>query len=371
LFLVKLSTNIWRILGVLVIILFIFLFFKIVVYLGISLILFLLGYPISYRLSHFKVMGRHLPAAISSLITLAIFSGVVFVLFIVIVPPLANQIHFISTLNFGDVMNGILEQYPGIKRLLLRFGDVNELKATIAEQLRVYVNASNISLVVSDIFAYSGAIVGGTLCVLFITFFLLKDEHLVKESILLLSPSGYETSVSEIVRTTKDMLSSYFTALFSDMFIVGGSVMVALSLQGIENALIIAFCAGLLNMIPYIGSFITMIIAVTLGASSCISAGHYHLIGHVINTIFFTLLIINLIDAFIIQPLIFSNSVKAHPLEIFLVTLMAGTIGGVLGMIVALPAYTLIRIVSREFLRHLKFFRKISDAITPEQVNEL
>jgi predicted PurR-regulated permease PerM len=71
----------------------------------------------------------------------------------------------------------------------------------------------------------------------------------------------------------------------------------------------------------------------------------------------------NLIDGFVIQPLIFSNSVKAHPLEIFIVTLMAATIGGIPGMIVALPAYTLIRIVAKEFLTHVKFFRKISEKI--------
>jgi predicted PurR-regulated permease PerM len=107
-----------------------------------------------------------------------------------------------------------------------------------------------------------------------------------------------------------------------------------------------------------------MIIAVILGVSACISAGAYEQIGSTIYTIFFTLLTINLVDGFIIQPYIFSNSVKAHPLEIFIVTLMAGTLGGIFGMVIALPVYTIIRIIAGEFLSHLKFFRKISQNIT-------
>ncbi|HRH11987.1 MAG TPA: AI-2E family transporter, partial [Bacteroidia bacterium] len=99
------------------------------------------------------------------------------------------------------------------------------------------------------------------------------------------------------------------------------------------------------------------------GVSGCIHSGQYELIDPVINKIFFSLLSINLIDGFLIQPFIFSNSVKAHPLEIFIVTLMAAIIGGIPAMIVALPVYTLLRIVAGEFLTHLKFFRKISEKI--------
>jgi len=147
------------------------------------------------------------------------------------------------------------------------------------------------------------------------------------------------------------------------MLIVGGTVFIALSILGIKNAIIIAFIAGVLNVIPYIGSAVTMLVAIFLGVSGCISSGNYELIGPTINKIFFTLLSINLIDGFIIQPFIFSSSVKAHPLEIFIVTLMSAKIGGIFGMVVALPVYTLIRIVAKEFLTHLKFFKRISDTI--------
>lgn len=361
---VKLNFNIWRLLGFAAIILFIFYFFKIVVYLVVAVFLFLLGNPIANRLERLKFSRFQMPNALAALLTILAIVGVVVGLFFLLVPPLASEIGFISDLNFNDVMHSILNQYPSAKYLLHKLGNETELEQSISAQLNAHMNAENVSAILNHTLGYFGSALGGTLCVLFITFFLLKDENLVRESILVITPSESENAVKEIMRTSKKMLSKYFGALLLDMFIVGLSALIILSILGVKNALIIAFCAGILNMIPYIGSVITMIIAIVLGVSSCISTGSYELIGPVINKIFFTLLSINLTDAFIVQPLIFSKSVKAHPLEIFIVTLMAGTIGGIMGMVVALPTYTLIRIVAKEFLRHLKFFRKITDTIS-------
>ena len=360
---VKLKFNIWRILGLIAIAAFTVFFFKIVLYLAIALVIFLLGYPITSRLEKIKIGSKKIPDALAALITMLLVLGLLFGLFFVIVPPLFNEISFLSDLNFYDVFNNILNQFPSVKSFLLRFGNEEDLKQNLSAQLSNLINSNNVTELLNNTFSYFGSIVGGALCVLFITFFFLKDEQIVIDSLLLLSPSGTENAMREIFRTSKKMLSKYFVGLFIDMFIVGGSVFLLLSIFGVKNALIIAFCAGVLNVIPYIGSAITMVIAIVLGVSSCISTGSYHLIGTTINTIFFTLLTINLVDGFIIQPYIFSNSVKAHPLEIFLVTLIASKLGGIFGMVVALPVYTILRIVANEFLTHLKFFKKISENI--------
>ncbi len=359
----KFKLNIWKLLGFIAILAFSVFFFKILIYLGISLVLFLVGYPITYRIERIKIAGRKLPDTVAALLTIVIIIGVVAGLFLVIVPPLVNEVKFLSTLNFHDVIHNILVQFPGLKTALLKLGNEEDLKENISDQLKNFVNTDNIKLIVNDIFYYLSALLGGTLCVLFITFFLLKDEQIVKQSLLTITPSGMDNQMTDIFKTSKIMLSKYFAGLFLDMFIVSFSVMIILSILGIKNALLISFVSGLLNVIPYIGSFITLIVAVFLGVSGCISAGTYELIGPTINKIFFALLSVNLIDGLIIQPLIFSKSVRAHPLEIFLVTLMGATIGGIFGMVVALPVYTILRIVAKEFLTHLKFFKKISDTI--------
>ena len=108
---------------------------------------------------------------------------------------------------------------------------------------------------------------------------------------------------------------------------------------------------------------ITLIFALLFGISGCIEFNQYELISTTITKIVVILIGTNLIDAMIIQPTIFSNTVKAHPLEIFLVVLMAGSLGGVIGMIVAIPTYTLLRIIAKEFFSNLKFFKKITENI--------
>jgi predicted PurR-regulated permease PerM len=159
---------------------------------------------------------------------------------------------------------------------------------------------------------------------------------------------------------SRSTLTIYFLSLFLDMFIVAALALLVLSLLGIPNAFIIAISAGLLNIIPYIGPVIAVVIALFLSLSSCISAGEYHLFLPVASKVFFSLITINTLDGFVIQPILFSATVKAHPLEVFIVTLMAGTVAGIPGMVLALPAYTLLRIIAREFFSHLNFFRKLS-----------
>jgi predicted PurR-regulated permease PerM len=358
-----LKINIWRVLGVLAVIVFAVVFFKILIYLTISVVLFLLAYPLTYSIERIRIGKRKIPDGIAALLTILILIGLVLGLFFTIIPPLIQEMNFLSGLNFYDVLHNIINQFPMVKKTLMKFGSEEDLKQNLSSELNVYLNPKYISAAVNNVFTYFGSILGGTLCVLFITFFLLKDENIVKQSLLTISPSGREKEFRDIFKTSKRMLSKYFTALFIDMFIVGCLVMIVLSILGIKNALIISFAAGILNVIPYIGSVIVMILAIFLGVSGCISAGTYELIGPTISKIFFSLLTINLIDGFVIQPFLFSNSVKAHPLEIFIVTLMAATLGGIFGMVIALPVYTIIRIIAKEYLTHLKFFRKISQTI--------
>ena len=71
-----------------------------------------------------------------------------------------------------------------------------------------------------------------------------------------------------------------------------------------------------------------------------------------------------LLDNFILQPWIFSNSVLAHPLEIFIVILMGAQINGIIGMVLAIPVYTVLRVIARAFLSEFKLVQKITGGMT-------
>ncbi|MGE0569426.1 MAG: AI-2E family transporter, partial [Bacteroidia bacterium] len=344
----RVSTNIWRIIPVIILITLSIVFLKIVVYILISAVLFLIGYPITKKLQSIKIGKNTLPDWIASLLTILFLLIIISSLFFLILPPLIKQADVLSGLNFYDVLHNLLLQFPSLNNLIASLGNLDDFKLAISNQLKTVLNFTNFSLILNNLFSYLGTIVGGTLCVLFITFFFLKDERLLKESILAITPNESEENIKEILHKSKVMLSKYFGGLFIDMLIVATLATTLLSLFGIQNALIIGVAAGLFNVVPYIGSAITMCIAIFLGVSACIVANEYALISITITKIFFTLLSINLLDGFLIQPFIYSNSVKAHPLEIFIVVLMGATLKGIPGMIIALPSYTFLRIVAKE-----------------------
>ena len=70
-----------------------------------------------------------------------------------------------------------------------------------------------------------------------------------------------------------------------------------------------------------------------------------------------------LVDNFFTQPVIFAGSVKAHPLEIFVLISIAGSLAGITGMMLAIPAYSLIRVVAKEFLSGFKVIQALTDEL--------
>ncbi|MGZ3884044.1 MAG: AI-2E family transporter [Bacteroidia bacterium] len=342
----------------------VWLFWKVLIYLFISTVLFLIGSPLTGRIKRIRLGQAHIGNGLAALLTLLLMFAVFSSFFILILPPLVSQIGFMSKLNFYDVLHNILELNPGLKSALSNFGTEADLHNAVNGQFSNSFDFGTVSVIVNNLFAYLASFLGGLFCVLFITFFFLKDKQTVSEVMLLVTPQRYEHEIRDILHTSKKMLSNYFTGLLIDILIVGSLAGISLWMLGIKNALIIGFMAGLFNLIPYLGPIITLCFALFLGVSGCIELQQYDLISPTVGKIVCALLLINMADAVFLQPYIFSNRVKAHPLEIFLVTLMAGTIGGIGGMVVAIPVYTLIRIIAREFLSHFKFFKKLTESIS-------
>jgi predicted PurR-regulated permease PerM len=338
-------------------------FWKVLLYLIVSLVLFLIGSPLTARLKKIKIGKKGMSNALAATITLIAIFGLLCSVFVLILPPLIDQIDFMSKLNFYDVVHDILNLYPSLSGMLEKLGSEDALKTAINGQFETLFNFDNVSLMLNNVFSYLADILGGLFCVIFITFFFLKDKATVSNVVMLIVPQKYENETRDIMRTSKKMLSSYFIGLVIDIIIVGTLAGLTLWICGIKNALIIGFMAGLFNVVPYLGPIITLCFALFMGVSGCIELGQYDLISGTITKVICALLSINILDAVFIQPYIFSNTVKAHPLEIFIVILMAGTIGGIGGMVVAIPVYTLIRITAKEFLSHFKFFKKLTENI--------
>jgi predicted PurR-regulated permease PerM len=200
----------------------------------------------------------------------------------------------------------------------------------------------------------------GLFSVVFILFFFLKDSHLQDRIILALVNDKVTDRVEKSLDKTKSLLSRYFLGLLLQISILLIIYSIVLAIFDVENAFIIAFLCALLNLIPYLGPIIGGVLMLLLTMSSFIGADFSSVILPKTSYVMIGFVIGQLVDNFFSQPFIFSNSVKSHPLEIFIVILASGTLLGPMGMIIAIPLYTTIKVIAQEFLAENKIVKSLT-----------
>ena len=129
---------------------------------------------------------------------------------------------------------------------------------------------------------------------------------------------------------------------------------------GVHNAIVIAFLCALLNLIPYVGPLISASLVIILTMTSFLGQSFSDVILPKTIYVFIGFIIAQLVDNFVSQPIIFSKSVKSHPLEIFLIIIIAGILFGIIGMVVAVPTYTAIKVILKEFLSENKIVKRLT-----------
>ena len=144
------------------------------------------------------------------------------------------------------------------------------------------------------------------------------------------------------------------------MFIITLIVSTSLTILGVKNALLIGFFAAIMNVIPYIGPVIGAGFAVMITLSSNLDLPFYTEMMPLITKVLIVFGIMQLLDNVLLQPIIFSKSVKAHPLEIFIIVLVGAKLGGILGMVLAIPFYTAFRVIGKVFLSEFKVIQQLT-----------
>jgi predicted PurR-regulated permease PerM len=203
----------------------------------------------------------------------------------------------------------------------------------------------------------------GLMSVLFIAFFFLKDRNLFQQGILTFVPNNKESNTKRSIEKISDLLSRYFVGLFFQILILFIIYTIGLLIIGIENAVVIAFLCALINLIPYLGPLIGGAIMMLLVMTNNLGESFSVIVLPKLFYTFIVIAIAQLVDNFFSQPFIFSKSVKSHPLEIFLIIIIAGLLFGVVGMIVAVPFYTAIKVILKEFLSDNKMVKKLTQGL--------
>jgi predicted PurR-regulated permease PerM len=196
-----------------------------------------------------------------------------------------------------------------------------------------------------------------------LTFYFLLDESLVKDFVLVLTPESYVEDMRSVLHFSKHLLIRYFYGILMEVGIMMTIESTALLILDVPNAILIGFLGGLLNIIPYLGPLLGASIGMVLAGLSELAYGTYDDVFSSILSVAFVFLGANLIDNIILQPQIYSKSVKAHPVEIFLVIIIGGRIGGVVGMIFAIPFYTVVKVVAHQFMSRIKQTKEPVDIV--------
>ena len=333
--------------------LFLFAIKPVLIYLGIAAVLSLVARPL---LGIFRQRLK-LPNAIAVLMTMSLFILFLFGLISLFIPLVLKQSENLSLLNSQEFKNDLQNLFQKINSY---FSDRN---IDIFEQLKrldLLSNFNDIPNLFNAVLGGIGSVGIGLFSVLFISFFLLKDTQILHNSLFLLIPESKTSRVSKSLETIKDLLSRYFIGLILQITILFVIYSAVLLIFGIENAIVIALLCALLNLIPYIGPLIGGVLMLVLTMTENLNLNFQ---TEILPTTLYVMLgyaIAQLIDNFLSQPLIFSKSVKSHPLEIFLVILIAGLLFGVLGMVLAVPLYTVIKVVLKEFLTDNKIVKSLT-----------
>jgi len=298
--------------------------------------------------------------------------ALLFSFFRFLIPLLISELETLSQIDIEAVLQSI--ENP-LTRLLQLSGNEplevenRQLPDILIEQLSAKINFSQLPDIIADVAGTIGELLIAFFAISFITFFFLKEKNMFREGILLITPSELEKKVSHILDSISYLLRRYFIGLILEVFMVMMLDTLGLSLVGLEfnHAVIIGFFCGLFNVIPYLGPWMGAGVGLLIGAAVNINADFMSFTLPLLALMTAVFLSVQIIDNVLFQPLIYSSSVKAHPLEIFLVIMAAGSMAGIIGMFLAIPTYTIIRVIAKEFFENMKLVRKLTENLSKEE----
>ncbi|MCX6313033.1 MAG: AI-2E family transporter [Bacteroidetes bacterium] len=345
------------------------------IYLIVAAILAMITRPLENKLEKIKIGKKKMPRGIRAVVLLLGIYLVIFSFVAIFIPLFVDQAKIISNVDSKQLTTAFHEPIAQVQQAFVSMQQSNGKQETLEQYIQEgagkILNVTQISSFANSLFSLFGSTMIAFFAISFFTFFFIKDGPAILELLLLLVPTKSLKSVRNIFGESQTMLRKYFTGVLLDVLFVATFVSIGLAIAGVKNAFIIGFFAGIMNIIPYVGPLIGGAFAIVIGVSSNLTLDFYTGLLPLIEKIILVFVAMNLTDAFLVQPYIFSKRVKAHPIEIFLVVLVAGTVAGMGGMIVAVPLYTICRIIAREFLSKYRFVQRLTDELdgTSDQNN--
>ena len=365
------KNRIWLwLIGALVLGAIVYYFSDILTYILLAWVLSMLGRPLMNFLQN-KIRFRRwkMGAAGAAVMTILGFYLLIACIILLFVPTIVEQTRNLAGVDYAALGQKLEQPFADLDQSLHRYGLLEQgesLSTRIQMLLSTVFKPTLLGDVVTTVISAAGSLLVTFAVVTFILFFFLKDSNLFNGMLRSLVPNELEDKVMRTIEESSKMLTRYFGGLVIQIAFFTTILSLLLWIMGVENALLIGAFGGLLNVVPYVGPIMGAIFASFITVSSHLDM-EFDALGPLLLKVLFAFGATQFTDNNFLAPVIFSKSVKAHPLEIFLVTLIAAKLGGVIGMVLGIPVYTVLRVIASIFFSEFKLVKKLTQSMKEKE----
>ena len=347
-------------------------FRNIIAYILAAGVISLIGRPVVDLLNGIRIWKFRFPRALSSLLTLLLLYGLLALFFVIFIPLVTRQIDALSGFDASSIVQGLRDQLDKIDLAIRKVYKGMPADKTLYDiavtTITNILNPASITDFAGNIVTVLRKIIVAFVAITFLAFFFLKDEGLFKETVMVMVPDQYEKRIRNVLHSIKKLLIRYFIGIILQCSVVLINITIGMTIVGFpfHQALVMGLLVGIFNVIPYVGPWLGGSVAVLMGVATAVTSTGYPVIWLLIVYMVIVIAITQVVDNNLVQPTIYSRSVNAHPIEIFLVIFAVGSFAGIAGMILAVPAYTALRVFAREFFYNFGPVRKITSGFGKE-----
>ena len=273
------------------------------------------------------------PRALSILMIYIIVIALLSLIIVLMVPPIAEQLAQIAK-NFPIYYAKLTTGFANITS--------NDYTPTLPDALQTL--STTLGQTTKSVFATMAGVFGGIVSffvVLVITFYLTVEEKMLKKTINFITPLGQKKYISDLINRMQLKMGLWLRGQLALMLIVGFLTYLGLIIMGVKYALLLAFIAGVLEIIPFVGPLLAAIPAIIVGFSDSISKVLFIIIWYII---------VQQLENHIIVPKVMQKAVGLNPIIVITAIMIGGKLGGVVGALLAVPVAAAIGVYLSDIL---------------------
>lgn len=288
------------------------------------------------------LINKKVPKVLAVIVIIGIIIALLVLTIFFLIPSVINQLNILykEIPNFIDkFQNLILSLEPQLSKFINPEDVEILLKENLSELQKDILNLSRtIIIYLSNIIS---SITFGIVIVPFILFYMLRDMNIFKENLYIFVSKDKKKEFKEILEEIDRIVSGFIRSRIIVCFIVGTLIGIGLYLLNLKFALIIGITSGIFNFIPYLGPIVGVVLALTFALGSS---------WWVLLMIVILFVIVNQIEAILLNPNILGRELGLHPLTVILFILICGQLLGVLGVLVAVPLAAILKVLALRYL---------------------